>query len=277
LLRKFFESIEGFFFQNFKGLILRKAGVDHTETIRLLNGKIQIALTQTAVESDVLTLESILAFFLPVCRGGEPYAGAAKTFLRVDIQNKGQIRTKRAQNQSVQDLDGAVGQAAPVTLVNAGGVCKAIAQDNFPRLQCRPDQRIYMDCTGCEEHQGLRHGPPFARISAHQKVADLLGLRRPAGLARRNDLVLEGTETFGEKTDLRRLSGTFPALKGDEQAAMGRRVFSHGLQGTPAAGETFAGAETSRSVPKKRKPAFCHAARKKPEAGTSFAATNAHS
>ena len=65
--------------------------------------------------------------------------------------------------------------------------------------------------------------------SREQEGAQLLGLWRAAGLARRHHLEAAIAQMLGEPRKLRRLADALAAFEGDEAAFFGRRLESHFL------------------------------------------------
>ena len=71
------------------------------------------------------------------------------------------------------------------------------------------------------EHQGFGKGTELPDAAREQRLADLLGGRRAAGLARGEHLAAGARQPVGENAGLGRLAGALAAFECDESAGLG--------------------------------------------------------
>ncbi len=116
--------------------------------------------------------------------GARPGRCSGKSSFHREIEDKTKVRFEVAGDQVVQALERVLGQAAAVALIGQGRIRESVGDHPLATLQGRPDRLHEMGAT-CRHHQqrlGLR--VPALWQSFHQKLADLLGAGRTAGLAR---------------------------------------------------------------------------------------------
>ena len=78
---------------------------------------------------------------------------------------------------------------------------------------------------GGGEERRLGKRPQRRDAAGEQKLAQRLGLRRAAGLARRHGLDAAGAQMRGEALELRRFADALAAFESDEPASFGARHF----------------------------------------------------
>jgi len=116
----------------------------------------------------------------------------------------------------LQHTDELLGDPFSRALVGARRVGEAVADHPGPALQRRKNHFAHV--LGARGEHEQRFGERVHRLGEQQR-AQLLGQRRPAGLARHDDLVPGGAQALGEPGNMRGLARAVHALEGDEAAA----------------------------------------------------------
>src|SRR4051794_38112029 len=144
-------------------------------------GQPAVALGDRAAEVVVLALDPV-----------EAGRVARPRRLRVDVEDEGAIR-QQALCDGEAELEHALGaEAARDPLVDDRGVDVAVADDGRAALECRPDPPRHVLGAGGGEQCRLRPGAHLGTVE-HER-ADRFAYRRPARLARRDDVLPGGAQ-----------------------------------------------------------------------------------
>ncbi len=152
----------------------------------------------------------LLPFALDPVRG----RAAPECHLRVDENEKGAIREQAARCVEVQLEDALDAELACNALVGEGRVDVAVADDILPRLEGGLDNPVDELGAGRREERGLCPGAHLQPVE--KQPAHLLAERRPAGLARADDVAALRAERLGKQLRLGRLAGPVQAFEGEE-------------------------------------------------------------
>ena len=157
----------------------------------------------------------LLGFETPLFFGeAQLRVAAACTFQRiggVHVEHKGPVGPEAAYGHVVERAQFFDVEAAPVALIDHGGVRVAVAEHHFAAFQRRADDLRDVLRPVREEQEQFRLRADF-RFRIQEHLAQLPAQRAPAGLARHQHLMVQGTEHVGEVLNERGFARAFNAF-----------------------------------------------------------------
>jgi len=183
--------------------------VEHAEALRLTACALQIDGTHAFEELALLSLEAI--------GPSAPLRWRARARpVPPGVEQQRQVRLQVRMDDGHQRVDLRDGQAAAAALVGVGGVGEPIAEHPLTAGNGRSDEVVEVRGASGEHQQqlaGLRHR---LRTPLEQDLAQALGPRRAAGLARDGHFDAVLAQPRCGARELRRLARAFAALERDE-------------------------------------------------------------
>ena len=120
----------------------------------------------------------------------------------VHVEHKGPVGPEAADGHIVERAQFFDVEAAPVALIDHGGVRVAVAEHHLAAFQRRADDLRDVLRPVREEQEQFRLRADF-RFRIQEHLAQLPAQRAPAGLARHQHLMVQGAEHVGEVLDER--------------------------------------------------------------------------
>ena len=153
------------------------------------------------------------------CLGAAPRRSTLEPGLDRKVEDQRQVGPEVADGHVVERAQHRAVDAVAVALIGHGGVGEAVGHDPGALPDGGQNRRAQMLAARREVQQRLGHPVPALGRSLDQQLADHLGARRTARLARGDAFVTARLDQRLEAGDLGRLAGPFSAFQRDEEAA----------------------------------------------------------
>jgi UDP-glucose 4-epimerase len=183
--------------------ITRPGSVEEDDAIREALGDCAVSLCDATTEVVALTFDAVT---VP--------ADARRRRVGVDLEDERDVGEQPAGRDAVELVDLVQPEAAGFALVSERRVDVPVRDHRLSSLERRTDHAADELGPRCGEESRL--GPRAHLDTLQQQSAHLFAERRPAGLARRDDIVAFRAQCVGQQLRLRRLSGPVQAFEGDE-------------------------------------------------------------
>ena len=186
--------------------------VDDCAAPRLGRGDVEKRPPQGLVKRQPLRFE-------PVGRPRLPSLGRPlEADFRVEVEDQSQVGPVRAHRQALERGDELRRQIPRRALIGPGRIGEPVGNDPGSARERRQNRLVEMVDAGGGKQQRLPGGAKLGCEAGKNRLAQRLGARRPARLARPNDGKPERGEALLEPLGLNRLAYALAALEGDEIA-----------------------------------------------------------
>ncbi len=190
----------------------RTLGIEDVEAFWFGGGHGQIGLSNAFVE--------IVPFRVEAVGTGLPVAKARLANLDREIEEQRQIgnHPSRGNPYQVVDENGIV--AAGISLIGAGRIGEPVAENQFPTVHPRTDNRfdVLGAVGGVQQRLGQRCRNGVGSVMGfEEQTANREAERRSAGFAGFTDGVPHLSQALGEKPKLRGFSASVDSFEGDEK------------------------------------------------------------
>ena len=166
-------------------------GIDQHAALRLVGCDLPVGVAQFPVKLDVFGLEAVGR--AAAAAGGR----ALHAYLDGHIEDDGQVRLEIADGDPLHRIENRRAARCPsLTLIGPGRIRETVAQHPVPWLERRLDHGADMVVAGRRKQQRLGVRPQQLAHPGQHEMADDLGARRSAGLARDDGAQFRGIETL---------------------------------------------------------------------------------
>ena len=136
------------------------------------------------------------------------------------IQNEGQIGTRRREEQLMQGIDPLEADFPGNSLIDAGAISEAVREHPATSSQGRRNQAFDMIEPGGGHQQGFDIAAPTFHSPIQDKCTNGFRTGRPTGFPREDWLDRHVAQIGSKRLELGCLAGTLPAFERDEYASI---------------------------------------------------------